>query len=211
MPLRTNFKRGHALRRVKRKQRDRILIVCEDTKHTVAYVRALCRDIGLSAAEVAVYSGSGSSPRSVYEYAKKRMRKSEEEDGDNAFDWAYCVFDKDHHSTFKETLALIKKENKIRAITCIPCFEFWILIHFVETAQPMQVAEPTKRIKKYIPEFDKRKSCYADLYHTYLKERMAIAIKHSKRVLKEVGGMGGDNPSTNMHELVEYLVGESNK
>ncbi len=62
-----------------------------------------------------------------------------------------------------------------------------------------------------IPTFSKKKTCYKALYQTHLKRLTATAIKNSKTVLKQVAQMETDNPSTQVHIVVEHLIKESKK
>ncbi len=208
MQSRNNFQRKSSNRR---QQRDRILIVCEDGKNSVGYLDALCSDWRLTAAEVEVNPSDGSAPITVFKYAKKKMELSLKDEPSNSYDWVYCVFDKDDHPSYNETLLKIKKETYMEAITCVPSFEFWLLIHFEETTRPMDNRDLIKMIKKHIPKFDKDKVSYSDLYTNYLRERTDIAIKNSEIILRQVSSTDTDNPSTKMHILVERLKKESRK
>jgi len=59
----------------------------------------------------------------------------------------------------------------------------------------------TPLVKKYIKGYSKG---YSKLYEQ-TKQYLPVAIDRSKKVLQQQEANGTDNPSTRMHELMEYL------
>ena len=56
------------------------------------------------------------------------------------YDKTFCVFDQDQHPGYQTALNKIKGREKsgehpISAITSVPCFEFWLLLHFRMTTR----------------------------------------------------------------------------
>ena len=144
----------------------------------------------------------GSAPASVYEHTLKKLK----EYGD--YDRAYCVFDKDNHESYVTTLDAIKRNKKLNiiAINSVPCFEFWVLLHFEQTTSPFKnSAEVAKRIKRSWKKYDKEE--IRDIY-PWIKEKTYIAIKNSNLILKNAQS---DNPSTLVHVLVKDLIDLSRK
>lgn len=62
-----------ARRRSKRESYDRVLIVCEGSKTELNYLRDLRDSLKLSSANIEIDGNSGSSPKSVVRYAKRRL------------------------------------------------------------------------------------------------------------------------------------------
>lgn len=189
-------------------ERSRILIVCEDSKHSVHYFTDLRNDLGLNATNVQIKGKEcKSQPSKVYEYAQKELNNDIEVNGDdNSYDVIYCVFDKDEHKDFDQVLEKIKKTRKFEAIYSIPCFEFWVLLHFtLTTKQFSKYKELEKEIKKNFNGYNKVNS--KNLYHS-LKDKLQTAIKNSKKILS-MGPM--PNPVTYIHVLVEKLIDESHR
>lgn len=182
---------------------ERILIVCEDSVIAPTYFRKLRDAYGLNKESVAVYDKKHKSlPSAVLECAIQEL----ERDGD--YDRAYCVFDKDTHESYAKTLDAIKsnKEFDIITINSVPCFEFWVLLHFELTDSVFNnCTEVGKRIKKHWQSYSKEKT--KDIY-PHLKDKTVIAIENAKAVIKNGHG---DNPSTQIHILVEYLLQQSRK
>lgn len=111
-----------------------ILIVCEDSKSSVFYLKKKARSKGLNPEDVVVIGDSGSAPISVVNYAlelrEKRKKKSKKE-GTLAYSEVFCVMDVDEHPFFKEAI------NKARANSLVPIvsnesFELWYLLHFTK-------------------------------------------------------------------------------
>ena len=124
-----------------RQPQPRILIVCEDSKSSAYYLEELAKDLGLNAVTVEG-ERCGSAPKSVLEYAQKLYVQSKQ-DGDS-YDRVYCVFDRDQHSCFDTTVEVVinlTPKDTFLAVTTTPCFEFWLLLHFVPNAKPYHVTQ----------------------------------------------------------------------
>lgn len=196
-------------KRAKRSPYDMVLIVCEGEKTEPNYLKALVDDFQLNTANVVVAKNvSGSSPRAIVDFALKEYRKEKE------YDRVYCVFDKDRHTTYDNALdkvrrARLNKGHSILAITSVPCFEFWLLLHFVYTTKQFDTdpgsicVNVIADLKNYIPGYTKGD---IDIYQA-TKGRLDTAINHSKKVVGHCETGGTDMPSTKMHELVDYLRG----
>jgi hypothetical protein len=208
---RRKAKRADALRREaqKREPYDLVLIVCEGGKTEPKYLKELRDAFKLSTANIKIAGDEcGSSPRSVVDYALTMYRKEKK------YNRVFCVFDKDRHPTYKEALERVRtvrmgKGDSIQAITSVPCFEIWILLHFCYTTKAFGstgssgsiCASVIKTLKKYISDYNKG----AGGLFSRLKERMPNAIIHASRLEKHIEDSESDNPSTKMHELVKYL------
>ncbi len=202
----------------KNEQHDRILIVCEDSKKSIEYFKALCRDLRLSNSVEIRGEDCGSDPHSVLKHAKDLIDEDITRYGENdTFDRAYCVFDKDNHKNYKQTIQQIKNEKLHKSVElhytyCNPCFEFWILLHFKNTAKPLpKCADVKKEIKEIFKGFNKKETNYGTLYTEQLKQKMPEAIQHSKQIAREADNTGATNSYTNIHELIEYLIKDSKK
>lgn len=196
-------------RKAKRESYDKVLIVCEGGKTEPNYFIELVDHYKINSANVAIDGSCGSSPRSVFERAES-LYQAEEIKGDS-FDRVYCVFDKDRHVTYDETLASIvskKPSSTFYATTSVPCFEYWLLLHFEYTTKPYARAgsssvgnEVLKKLVAVMPDYEKGgKKLFSSLF-----EQLEFAKSNAARALQEANDNHTDNPSTNVHELVEYL------
>lgn len=203
-------------RQAKKAPYDKVLIVCEGEKTELNYFQELRDYYRLNTANIEICSSCGSAPINIVEKAKQLYR--EEQRKQIPFDRAYCVFDKDTHSTYDQAITAsqsAKPKDTFYVINSVPCFEFWLLLHFDFTTQPFygtigakaacdQVQE---KLKQYIPNYAKGDSGHFDA----LINALPRAIKHSKQVLVGSRRDGTDNPCTRVHELVEYLQRLSSK
>lgn len=114
----------------------RILIVCEGSKTEPFYFKSMVSMLALRATSILVLGREcDSAPISVYEYAAKRYAD------DPDFDFVYCVFDRDRHATYDAACSAIRNHPSkiLKAIVSNPCFEYWILLHFIFTRSPFNV------------------------------------------------------------------------
>ena len=183
----------------------RILIVCEGSKTEPNYFREMIDHFKLSTANVVVDGSSDSAPISVVRHAKKEYKK------DKSFDQVYCVIDKDQHASYKQALAQINDfnpKNVLQAICSVPCFEFWLLLHFVKITKlfaPSGKRSPCGQVerdlKSFLPNYDKGKQGV----FLQVVEHLDVAIKHAEQVNKLAAQSDTDNPSTQICVLVKDL------
>lgn len=195
--------------RAKQSSYDRVLIVCEGEKTEPNYLNELIGEFRLNSANIKVDGSSDSSPDRVWVYAKRLYQKSVNQ-GD-AYDRVYCVFDQDQHAHYQRTIEEINRSKPVtvfRAITSVPCFEYWLLLHWRDSARPYYSVEGKSscdgvlaELKRQMPDY-----CKGDTgLFVRLRPQMEQAISWSEKVLKQGRREGSDNPSTLMHELVVYL------
>lgn len=190
-----------------RKSYKRILIVCEGEKTEPNYFIGIRSYYRLHTANIEISGDKcGSDPKSIVKYAKQRF--GEEKNIGNAFDEVYCVFDKDRHTNYQEAINELKNsrdKNIFHAITSVPCFEYWLLLHFEYTTKPFSTpAEVINHLKQYLPDYEKGKcDILKDL--SDLDNQLARAIATAERALIETEQSNTDNPSTQVHTLVKRL------
>lgn len=207
----------------KRKPYDRVLIVCEGSKTEPIYFEELRVTMELDSANIQIDGSCGSSPISVVRHAYNEYLQDKRQGHGEFYNTVFCVFDKDTHSTYQEAIGLVQsindelkeegvdKETKFHAITSVPCFEYWLLLHYIPSTQPF-LGTGTKsagdrlidELRNYIPHYVKtqrgifKSSCN--------NGTLQFALGHSKRIFDASLKSGCDNPSTNVHILVEYLM-----
>jgi hypothetical protein len=188
---------------------DKVLIVCEGEKTEPFYIEALRDHFQLATANIYIDPNSDSSPTSVVAYAKKLV----EEHKYDSFDRVFCVIDRDRHADFDKAIAQIagfkSKTTTMEAIVSTPCFEYWILLHFVYTTKIFGVSGDSPcqelirdELRTYISEYQKAD---AAILTSIVQGQLGTAIANSKRAYEEASRNGTDNPLSTMHVLVEYL------
>ncbi len=126
-----------ARRRSRREDYDRVLIVCEGAKTEKIYLQELRSYLKLNRENIDIVGDSGSSPKSVVRYAKRRY--SEEKQKGYTYDKVYCFFDKDTHHRYLQAIndcEISRPAGGFSAITSVPCFEYWLLLHFEYSTKP---------------------------------------------------------------------------
>ncbi len=190
---------------------DYVLIVCEGSKTEPTYLWDLAADLQLSNANVVVTGEGGSAPISVVNDAIARFA------ADPEFDRVYCVFDKDRHVSYAEALDKVRHHTlhkkvagknagraQFRAVVSVPCFEYWVLLHFeYTTAQFGQCTPLIARLRRH-PGMSTYGKGTPGLYQR-LKPLTDQAIGHAMRAKAEAFSASTDEPVTDIHELVREL------
>jgi len=190
-------------RKARREPYAKVLIVCEGEKTEPNYFNGLRDCYGLNSANVEVCGDCGTDPIGIVKYAKRRYK--EERDAGDAFDRVYCVFDKDSHHSYnnaKESIRTAKPKNVYFAITSVPCFEYWLLLHFDDTTKPFRRCEDVITVlKNHMPGYNKGQR---DTF-SFLINKLDAAKKNAHKAIQAATSGDTDNPTTQVHELVEYL------
>jgi hypothetical protein len=191
---------------------DYVLIVCEGGKTEPNYLNEMIRHLQLSSANVKVTGDCGSNPRSIVDDAIRRF------DDDPRFDRVFCVFDRDTHDYYDESLQRVREHSLVRrdgrrrlgrakfeAITSVPCFEYWVLLHFeYTTAELLRFADVQTRMRAHndLRGYSKGGRGLFDL----LQPRLSTALQHADRANAAALASDTDNPSTRMPDLMRYLM-----
>nr|VFJ89911.1 MAG: RloB-like protein [Candidatus Kentron sp. H]VFJ90922.1 MAG: RloB-like protein [Candidatus Kentron sp. H]VFJ97933.1 MAG: RloB-like protein [Candidatus Kentron sp. H] len=194
----------------KRVDYDRVLIVCEGKKTEPHYFEELRRKYRLNSLNVVITPADGTDPMSVVRTAKRGQR-DEREEGER-YDRVYCVFDRDEHANFDDASRQLENLERqgFRSIRSWPCFEFWLLLHFQYTRRPFerdgrqtgaQHCESALRARPGMGHYRKG----AKGLFTELLPRLEDAKANAARALHDAKSTGENNPSTEVHELVDYL------
>ena len=191
-------------REPRRQAYSRILIVTEGKITEAAYFNGLAKHYRLSTANIVIV-GRGADPATVVDEAVKR--KSEERRRGDGYDRVFCVFDRNGHANF----AAASERARARGIELArswPCFEFWLLLHFQFSRKPF-VAQGTRSacdecirdLSVHMPQYRKAR---ADMFEE-LRNRVGSAKHFAQRAQIDALQTGDDNPSTEVHVLVDVL------
>ena len=199
-------------RRPRREPYDRVLIVCEGSQTEPNYLRELVAACQLSSANVRITGEGGAAPKSVVELAIQLF------EADPDYDAVFCVFDRDGHSTFDEAVQRIHDKKLIRrigrrkvgearfeAVASVPCFEYWILLHYADTTAPMpRYSDLLHRLHR-VPGFGAYDKGARGLFER-TQDLMETALVRADRANAAARQAGTDNPSTQMADLIRYLM-----
>ncbi|MBU1052483.1 MAG: RloB family protein [Proteobacteria bacterium] len=190
---------------------DRVLIVCEGSKTEPNYFKEIRDAYRLHSTNIEICGEEcGSDPLSVIKYAISRFKQ------DPDYDRVYCVIDRDRHANFDDAIDKLLQNSRRKGIIfspiiSVPCFEFWLLLHFYYTTHQFSspvgssdcalvISELTKN--GLIPSYSKEAR---DIF-SLTKHLLPQAIKNAKQLQRYNQTTGTNNPATNMHELIQYLI-----
>lgn len=197
----------------KREPYPRVLIVCEGSKTEPMYLSEFIADRQLSSANIRIFGNGGSAPKSVVEYAIQLFE--DEPDYEDVF----CVFDRDGHTTFGAAVERVREKRLIRrdeggrklgaarfvAITSIPCFEYWVLLHYTYTSAAMPRFSDVLLRMRAIAELRGYEKGTRGLFKK-LDPNMDVALTNAGRAIEAAKASATDNPTTRMPDLIRYLL-----
>ncbi len=201
----------HMLRELERKRgvRDanpRFFICCEDGKSAPRYFEALRKYHKYSPQSFVVDKISyGTDPSSVVDRAvdfKKELEKNEDLcviGGDRV----WVVIDVDQHKGI-ENACQKASSNGIQMLISNPCFEYWILLHFEDTAPGVHDCDELirKHLKRHLKNYDKDKTEYGDFV-----DRADEAARRAERQYKAKAERDPIKccPCTMIYKLIQEL------
>jgi len=197
---------------------DAVLIVCEGAKTEPQYFGEMRAKLRLASTNVVITGEGATDPIGIVNTAIALFA------ADPIYDRVYCVFDRDTHATYRPALEKIaatrlRREGgkrgagvaRFAAITSVPCFEYWLLLHYEYTTRPYERVGRHSACDRlihelkshgHLPDYGKgAKGLYKET-----APRLETAMNHARRALAAAESGGTDNPTTRVHELVEYLV-----
>ncbi|WP_293647304.1 RloB family protein [Thiolapillus sp.] len=207
MARRAKSTRQQRRRAARFEPRARMLIVCEGTKTEKYYFENARQVLGVhrGQAVVEVRSGEGSNPKNIVETARNLKIKAEKEG--NAFSSVYCIFDRDEHAHYEASIERSKK-LKLQTIKSVPCFEYWILLHFRNHTAPYTRTGNRSPcdcchhdLTNEWPDYAKnRKHLFTELL-----PRLDNAKQHAEQRLAAAEQDDSNNPSTEIHLLLKAM------
>jgi hypothetical protein len=191
---------------------DRILIVCEGSKTEPNYFNEIKQFYKLHTANVEVqHSSLGTCPLQIVESAEELFLNGSSDKGiqKRAFEQVYAIFDRDDHKEYfnarDKAAALngklkndLRKKVKFKAISSVPCFELWLLLHFEDAQAPMHRNDALKRLQNHLPNYAKGKTGV----YAATKEQSLLAAARAKKLPEH----DGIECFTDITELVTLLT-----
>lgn len=184
----------------------RVLLLCEAARTEPGYFRALVRDLNLPNVAVRTPKKGQWGPRGITTAAEQQIER------DSEIDEVWCVLDHDERDSevnaFHAWLARQPSDEshspKVRAAISIPCFEYWLLLHFTFTTKSFRgVPGGPSACEQVIRDLDSHLDHYrkADpATYDRCRDRLSTAIRHAKH-----GSQSERSSSTRVWELVERL------
>lgn len=194
----------------------RILIVTEGSKTEPLYLTEICTSHQLHSANVAVQPSQwGTAPDQVVRYARRLFEQGDLHKGirPKSFDQVFAVFDRDDHDSYFNALQMAHAlDGKLRnddrqnvpfkAITSVPSFELWLLLHYEDVWHPIHRDEVMTRLKRHLSGYEKG----ASGAFIWTRDRMALATRRAQALAEKFNAHTAPEPYTCMHELVNVLM-----
>jgi hypothetical protein len=197
---------SYARRGPVREPYDTVLIVCEGKKTEPLYFGGLRAAHRLSSANIAVTNAPGTDPMSIVTHTQQLMTEQE-------YDRAFSVFDQDSHANFNQAIQHVANSPRGRAgtwqaITSVPSFEVWLLLHFAYSTAPIVRSGnhspgdmAVRALKGHFPEYEKG----ANGVYQKVEDQTATAIANALKLVRYNANANAGNPATEVHLLVDYL------
>lgn len=207
---------NHLSRNTRKKEKKAYFLIVVEGETEKNYFTSLKLELEINRSiSIHLFSADGGDPLGIineaYRLFQQNIRQSKNGKTPK-FDQVFCVFDDDNKpEKYKQALNCAEEYN-FTAITSIPCFEFWFLLHYCYTTSPFSSykelcpkleAEMRKAgILKPGKNYDKSdKSLYEKLQpnqETAINNAIKLENKHPNED-------GCTNPSTKVHHLVQEL------
>lgn len=136
---------------------------------------------------------------------------------DDGYDHVYCVFDMDsiyndemNYRKYCELMEQTKENIGISFFKSMPCFEFWLLLHFKYSTKQHEVCSTcVDDLKRYIHDYEKnQKYQRKSQFYSSMKNngRLKIAMENSKGIYdNSKNENNSSHPYSMMHLLLENL------
>ena len=158
---------------------------------------------------VKVFKPKDHSPFGMVKEAKRMISVAKSEK--NPFDFVWVMFDKDGHAKIPDAFELARTTSKpeIKIAFTIPCFEYFVLLHFDKTTKPFTKCDDViNQIKKnWLHDCEKATNIF-----DILLPKKNVGLANSEWVVNQFkdeiqSGKRIYELSTysNIHELVNYL------
>lgn len=207
-----------------RLQRQYYLVVTEDEKSSVFYLKALAAKLSPGVMQTAPWldvRGTGFNTQSLIDaisYIRDRATvelRRKTGSGMISFDEIWVLFDKDSFSAPKFDNAIKSAiAKKYNVAWSNECFELWYLLHFKEVSTPLDRKRIYKELSNLlgVSHYETLKGDDGKRLHESMAGSSAIhiAIARAKRLETEASASGQpcsrQNPCTLVHRLVEHLL-----
>lgn len=186
--------------------RQKFLLFCEGQvteRNYFEYTRRALRDYLLTievSKELGDPLGLVKAAISARDRASARARR--DRDDNLKYDQVWCILDVDGHSRLAPALKLASEEN-IRIALSNPCFERWLLLHFVARTAYLTTAAAQQQLKTHVQGYDKHLNCRVieGKYETARLRAQKLAEQHERD-----GKLKNTNPSSDIWHLVDELL-----
>lgn len=196
----------------KREILERILIVTEGSKTELYYLMDIRKELRINNRFIHIVFLNKTDPRGIVNAAEKYFLNGNAKDiGKKAFDRVIAVFDRDAHQSFFDAVIKAdclnnkytndeKKKVCFTAITSVPCFEIWLLSHYILPGGILDRSAVQSQVAHYIPGYAKG----ATGIYGITKEYLGVA-ERNMLILKMNHAVFGTDSCSDIGTLVSFL------
>jgi hypothetical protein len=157
---------------------------------------------------IRVFKPKNHSPYGMVKEAKRMIGIAKSEK--NPYDFVWVMFDKDGHAKIPEAFELARTSpTEINIAFTIPCFEYFVLLHFDKTTKPFTKCDDViHQIKKnWLPNYEKATNIFDILlpkkndglaHSEWVVNQFNEEIQSGKRIYEL-------SSYSNIHDLVNFL------
>jgi hypothetical protein len=157
---------------------------------------------------IRVFKPKNHSPYGMVKEAKRMIGIAKSEK--NPYDFVWVMFDKDGHAKIPEAFELARTSpTQINIAFTIPCFEYFVLLHFDKTTKPFTKCDDViHQIKKnWLPNYEKATNIFDILlpkkndglaHSEWVVNQFNEEIQSGKRIYEL-------SSYSNIHDLVNFL------
>jgi hypothetical protein len=183
----------------RRQRKPRILVYCEGTVTEPAYFAGLVRHMRTALVDVVrcEVKGVGCDPLTVVRRAEQKWVEDRRRNRTETYDQVWCVVDHDDHATLDAAIAYASKAN-IRLVVSTPCFDYWVLLHYIDHRKSSRPKDIVRQLDKHIPGYNKK------LPDGFPFDRYPVAVQRAEGAAPSSNAIG-PNPSTAVHLVVAAM------
>ncbi|HEY0494762.1 MAG TPA: RloB family protein [Kutzneria sp.] len=184
----------------RRERKPRILVYCEGTVTEPAYFAGLVRHMRTTLVDVVRcdVKGVGCDPLTVVRRAEQKWAEDRRRNRTEAYDQVWCVVDHDDHATLDAAIAHARKAN-IRLVVSTPCFDYRVLLHYVDHRKSSSAKDIVQQLNKHIPGYNKK------LPNGFPFNQYPVAVQRAEGAAPSSNAVG-PNPSTAAHLVVAAMI-----
>lgn len=194
----------------RRKRRPIIYIICEGKETETNYFKHFRTRNCL--VDVVPISSKHTAAEHLVKHARTLISHADyfPKDGDQI----WCVFDCDDNSDVAlRNAGEYAKQKGYKIAYSNPCFEYWYLLHFVKQNGHLKGADEVLHLlqsKGRLEKYEKNLDVFSELL-PYQSEAIQRAKDRLEQLYRDnvIILSRASNPSTTVHELVEYLNGQN--
>ncbi len=195
----------------KRKPRLRFLLSFEDAKSAPSYFHSLIKCERISPRSVINRCAAlGTDPKSVVDAAVDAEKQLGSEEFCRAEgDQVWIVIDVDEHPGLSNTLERCR-QKKYNVALSNPCFEYWLLLHFEESAPGVNNCSEmiSRHLKHHIKKYTKGGFDFSEVVKSARKASARAGQQHRA---KNSESPQNCCPSTTIYKLIDELLKQNSK